>query len=235
MIVRFGLLTRRQDLTPEAFADYWRGTHAGIVKKHMPNLHGYLQNRVVDRTQKGIDYKRGSVEVDGLAQLFFPSLADIRGFGDEATLKALKEDEDQFLGGIAILTALQNTVVTPPTSGTFVKRMSFLRKRPDISIEQFQDEWFNMHSILVKRIPGLLGYRQNLVIDRQTDRFNAADTGAEVNVDGVVELWFESTDAIEKGFRSPRGITTMTHAQEFISEISTYMVEVTEIIPEPKA
>ncbi|MGO4567034.1 EthD family reductase [Rhizobium sp. 2YAF20] len=233
MIVRFGLLTRRHDLSSEAFSTYWRASHADVVRAQMPDLHGYLQNYVVDRSQKGIEYKRGSVEVDGMAQLFFPSLVDTRKFSDEKILKALKEDEDQFLGGITILTTLQNVVAMPPTTGKFAKRMSFIRKRPEISMEKFQDEWFNSHSFLVKRLPGLLGYRQNIVIDRIADRFNPASHALEVPIDGVVELWFESGEATENAFLSPSGVTAMSHAKEFISEVSTYMVDVTEIIPEP--
>lgn len=232
MIVRFGLLKRRPDLTVEQFAAYWRGKHAEIVKANVLGLSAYSQNLVVDRTQKGIDYKRGSVEVDGLAQLQFASLAETRQMTDKAVLDALKADEDNFLGGLTILTALQNTVVQPPKTGKFVKRMSFLRKRGDVSSEAFQHEWFDNHSFLVKRLPGLLGYRQNLVIDRMDDRFNPSGASEGAVIDGVVELWFESSEAIEKAFRSPIGTTTMTHAQEFISEISTYLVEPTEIIPE---
>lgn len=234
MIVRFGLLTRREDLSTEAFGTYWRGNHADVVKATMPNLRGYIQNHVVDRSQKGIDYKRISIEIDGMAQLFFNSLADTRGFSDQAKIKTLQDDEQNFLGGIAILTAFQNVVVKPPITGKFAKRMSLIRKRPDVTMEQFQDEWLNTHPILVKRLPGLLGYRQNIVIDRQKDRLKVDESGDDIQVDGVVELWFESAAATEEAFRSPRGLTAMSHAQEFLGEISTYMVDVTEVIREPK-
>ncbi|SCB46764.1 EthD domain-containing protein, partial [Rhizobium multihospitium] len=139
MIVRFGLLTRRQDLSPEEFSSYWRGTHAEVVRSTLPELNGYIQNHVVDRSQKGIDYQRVAIEVDGMAQLFFPSLAETRGFSDETKIRALQSDEENFLGGIAILTAFQNVVVEPPRSGKFAKRMSLIRKRSDTSMQQFQD------------------------------------------------------------------------------------------------
>jgi hypothetical protein len=48
-------------------------------------------------------------------------------------------------------------------------------------------------------------------------------------VDGMVELWFPDTETIEAAFRSDVGITTMTHAKEFIAEISTFLVEPTEV------
>jgi uncharacterized protein (TIGR02118 family) len=103
--------------------------------------------------------------------------------------------------------------------------MSLLRKRPDVSSEVFKDEWFNLHALLVRRLPGVLGYRQNLVLD-------GADEDGERVVDGIVELWFESLESIEGAFTSPRGITTMTHAKEFIAQINTYVVQPTVIVPE---
>lgn len=232
MIVRMGLLTRKQNLSPETFAGHWQNSHGDLVRRQMPELSGYVQNRVVDRSQKGIDYKRGSFEVDGISQLFFNTLSAMRRSTSSQTVAMLAEDEAQFIGDMSVVTAVQNVVLAPPVKGEFVKRMSFLRKRADISSERFQDEWFNMHSVLVKRLPGILGYRQNLVIDRRKDRLNDSEPDPEVSIDGVVELWFENADAIDRAFRSPCGNTTMMHAQEFISEISTYMVDAVEIVPE---
>jgi uncharacterized protein (TIGR02118 family) len=226
------MLRRRPEMSESEFATYWRGKHAEVVTQHLPDLNGYVQNLVVDRSQKGIDYERGAIEVDGLAQLTFPTIAETRDMAAPEVLAALQADENEFLSSLSILTAIQNTVITPPRSGKFVKRMSFLRKLPGVSNEEFQRQWFEMHAIFVRRLPGIMGYRQNLVIDRQGDRFDGNNLHDANHVNGVVELWFESTDAIETAFRSPIGITTMTHAREFIGEISTYMVESTEIIPE---
>ena len=235
MIVRMGLITKKPGLPDLEFERRWREGHGAIVRKAVPGLIGYLQNLIVDRSQKGIDYKRGAVEVDGISQLFFSDLAAMRGSVDAQALKTLADDEAHFVGDLILLTAVQNTVVAPPTKGRFVKRMSLLRKRPDVSLEEFQAQWFGMHAVLVQRIPGLLGYRQNLVIDRRKNRFADDEDAAQIPIDGVVELWFEDNDAIDRGFGSPRGKTTMMHAAEFLGEISTYMVQTTAIIPEPVA
>jgi len=229
-----GLITRRPDLTDEAFREHWRQSHAKLVCARMPTLTRYIQNLVVDRSQKAIDYQRGILEVDGISQLFFASLADMRKSIAMQTLEELATDEAKFIDGLVVLTTLQNTVIEPAMAHG-VKRMSFLRKRSDVSMETFQREWFMLHATLVKRLPGILGYRQNLVIDRQRNRFAASEDESSIGVDGVVELWFESTAAIEAAFRSLPGKTTMSHAQEFISEITTFMVECTEFIPREHA
>jgi uncharacterized protein (TIGR02118 family) len=188
------------------------------------SLLGQTLNFVSDRSQLGIEYARGSLEVDCIAQHLFQDLSGSVGSADAGRFNLLGGLDEDDIVSMTVVTALQNTVIAPPRSGA-VKRMSLLRKRADVTSEQFQDEWFNMHAIMLKRMPGILGYRQNLVIDAPKD-----DDG--LVVDGIVELWFESTATIDAAFRSPRGTTTMTHAKEFIDKITTYMVDPVSIVAE---
>ena len=117
------------------------------------------------------------------------------------------------------IVCLQNTVIAPPEPGTALKRMSILRKRRDVSAEFFQEQWFNLHTILLKRFHGICGYRQNLVLD------GLRDADGDMMVDGMVELWFPDAETIERAFQSDVGNTTMMHAKEFISEISSFLVD----------
>jgi len=118
----------------------------------------------------------------------------------------------------------------PVTKGErLIKRMSTLKRRPDVSAEKFQREWFDVHSELVKRLPEVKGYTQNLIFDRSHGRGRPI-TYDEFPVDGIVELWFRDADDLESGFRSASGKTLMTHAEEFIAEISTFLVESHEIV-----
>lgn len=177
-----------------------------------------LLNLVQDRTQKGISYIRGAIEPDAISQVFASDVA-----ASMVAAEARQFDLAAGLGGddlleLKPLLTLQNTVIEPPEPARAAKRMSLLKRRPEISGERFQDEWFNLHATLLKRMPGIMGYRQNLVIDGPKDENGLL-------VDGVVELWFRDGAAIEAAFRSDRGHTTMSHAKEFISEITTYMVE----------
>lgn len=47
----------------------------------------------------------------------------------------------------------------------------------------------------------------------------------DLPIDGVVELWFEDTEALNRAFASPQGVQAMKHAESFIDEITTFMVE----------
>ena len=98
-----------------------------------------------------------------------------------------------------------------------------LKRRPDLSEDDFRREWI-AHRDLVRRMPGIAGYRQNVVIARE--RIKGQPCGYdELPIDGIVELWFEDAVALEAAFGSPPGRTTMKHAQTFLSEITVFSVE----------
>ena len=128
-----------------------------------------------------------------------------------------------------LITAIQHLVIPKPLAMPLVKRMSILKRRPDITSEKFQSEWFDVHSALVKRLPEVKGYAQNLVFDRSHGRGRPA-TYEEMPIDGIVELWFADTDALDAAFASDAGKTLMAHASEFIAEISTFLVETHEVV-----
>ena len=66
----------------------------------------------------------------------------------------------------------------------------------------FQDEWWQMHSALVKTMTGYAGYNQNLVIDRIVD--GESVPFEELPIEGVVEFWFENMKAFDECHGTPQ-------------------------------
>lgn len=223
MITRMGLLRKRDDMSVEAFRQHWRETHGPLAAK-LPGLRRYHQNHVVDRAQRGISYARGSHDFDGISELWFDDLPSMTASFAAEPVRHLAEDEALFIGGIEVITAIQHIVVPTPAGVPLLKRMSTLKRRPDVSPEDFKREWFDIHSFLVRRLPQVKGYTQNLIFDRSHGRGRPARY-EELPIDGIVELWFEDLDSLNAAFASDAGRTLMTHAAEFISEISTFLVE----------
>jgi uncharacterized protein (TIGR02118 family) len=223
-----GLLQKRSDLGNQEFRAHWRDSH-GPLAARLPGLRRYHQNYVVDREQRGITYARGVEDFDGFSELWFDDLPSMSAaFAAEQT-EALGEDEGRFIGELKVITALQHVVVPKPTNVPLIKRMSTLKRRADVSSEQFKTEWFDVHSFLVKRLPEVKGYTQNLIFDRSHARRKPA-TYEELPIDGIVELWFDDRDSLNSAFASDAGKTLMTHASEFIEEISTFLVEAHEVV-----
>jgi uncharacterized protein (TIGR02118 family) len=226
--VRMGLLQRKPDLSVADFRTHWRDLHGPLAAK-LPGLRRYHQNHVVDRQQRGIIYARGSQDFDGISELWFDDFPSMRRAFSSDPVRVLSGDEAALISDLKLVTAIQQQVIPVPTGTHLIKRMSTLKRRPDVTSEQFQHEWFNVHSVLVKRLPEVKGYTQNLIFDRGHGRDRPA-AYEELPIDGIVELWFSDVESLEAGFGSDAGKTLMTHAEEFIAEISTFLVEVHEVV-----
>lgn len=223
MQVRMGLLNKHPDWSTEQFRVYWREEHSKLASQ-LPGLLAYQQNYVTDTAQRGISYKRGPESVDGISQLWFDDSMRMNDAFSPALGAKLIEDENHFIGHLRIVTAEPLEVIKPPPPGTALKRMSFLRRHADVTLEVFEHEWRVVHAALVKTLPGVLGYRQNLITHRESPKGHVV--GYEgLPMDGIVELWFENTETLNAAFASPQGVKTMQHATTFIDEITTFLVE----------
>ena len=81
-------------------------------------------------------------------------------------------------------------------SDTCTKRLGMLRKRDDMSHEQFVQHWTTTHAALCKQLPGLRRYSVNLVDRGRFPKFG---------YDGSSELWFDSEDNLNAAFASAEG------------------------------
>ncbi len=83
-----------------------------------------------------------------------------------------------------------------------------LRRRPDLTPEQFDSYWRDTHAPLVRRHAAALGIRRYV----QSIRFESDLAAAAAKVrnapapfDGVAELWFDSLEAVQAGFATEAG------------------------------
>lgn len=231
MHVRMGLLRKQAGWTPQAFDAWWHDRH-GPLAAQVPHLRAYWQNLVIDRLQRGIDFPRGPWDFDGFSQLWFDDIAQAdAGFGRGDLAARLIADENHFLGGLHIVTAEQSVVIALPQEAArsqLLKRISIIKRRPDIGPEAFRHEW-RAHADLVRQMPGVSGYRQNVVVARERVKGTACGYDA-LPIDGIVELWFQDTATLEAAFGAPAGRATMQHAQSFLDEITAFVVHERRIV-----
>lgn len=229
--VRMGLLHRNPAYSATEFDTYWRDHH-GPLAVQAPGLKAYWQNPVTDRLQRGIDFARGPWDFDGFSQLWFDSTAAAgQAFEASGMAQPLRDDEARFLGDFHIVACEQTTVIElppPAERARLLKRMSTLRRRPDIDEATFRHEW-KVHADHVRRMPGVSGYRQNVVVGRE--RVKGTPCGYdELPIDGIVELWFQDPETLNAAFASPAGQVTMAHAKTFLHEITAFVVQERQVL-----
>lgn len=229
MIVRMGLLTRRPDLTPERFRRHWLTVH-GPLAARMPGLRAYHQNHVVDSGQLGITYARGAWSLDGFSELWFDDWDAMRRAVASDAYGPVAADAGVFLGDTRVIVAEQRVVVPVPAgAGPLIKRMSLLKRRPEHDEARFRHEWSTVHAPMVERFPHLVGYTQNLIVDREAMP-GSPSSYETVPADGVVEMWFRDVDGLRAAFASDAAREAQAHAREFIAEITTFLVETYRIL-----
>ncbi|WP_238368783.1 EthD domain-containing protein [Mesobacterium pallidum] len=230
MIARFGLVRKREDVTDAAFDHHWRDVHGPLAAK-MKGLRRYDQHRVVDSQQFGIDAARGPWNLDGMSELHFDDHAAMRAAVTDAAYAPTVVDEGNVFADVHVV-ACEKHVVVPvaPGQGPYVKRMTLLRRPEGMSVAEFRHEWLTVHAGLVRQWPDVLGYVQNIVIDRyQADRDRSAPYSA-VPVDGIVEFRFRDRETAAKLYASEIVARTQEHAAKFLAEITPFFVETRRIV-----
>jgi uncharacterized protein (TIGR02118 family) len=71
-VTQLSFVRRHADLDRAAFARHWSEVHAPLARVHHPKVVRYAQNVVIDVLTPG------APDVDGVAELTFPSLDDCR-------------------------------------------------------------------------------------------------------------------------------------------------------------
>ncbi len=82
--------------------------------------------------------------------------------------------------------------------GDAVTRISFVRRAPQLTHEQFADHWTNVHAPLARKHHPVVRYVQNVVVEKLMP--DAPD------VDGIAELGFRTVhDVHHRSYDSPAG------------------------------
>ena len=89
-----------------------------------------------------------------------------------------------------------------------IKLTFCLRRRPELSRDEFQRMWREEHAPLVRRHAETLGIRRYVQTHTTTTPFNDALRGsrsAPEEFDGVAELWWDSLEAAAQAASTPEG------------------------------
>ncbi|MGA8031127.1 MAG: EthD family reductase [Casimicrobiaceae bacterium] len=90
-----------------------------------------------------------------------------------------------------------------------VKIVIFFKRKPGVSVEDFQRHWRTTHADLILRLPGITGYVQSRVLASSYRK-------GEPAFDGVAESWFESPQALKELAGTPTYAAVLADESNFI-------------------
>jgi hypothetical protein len=106
--------------------------------------------------------------------------------------------------------------------------MSLLRRQPGISAEGFDGAW-QAHAAQVRSIPGVLGYRQNVVVARELVK-GTPSAYEDMPIDGIAELWFENAGSMHAAFSSAAAKAALDSARIFVSEVTPFTIAERQVV-----
>ncbi len=98
------------------------------------------------------------------------------------------------------------------------KLIVFLTKRADLTRDEFRRYWREIHGPLGAKMPGVRKYVQN----------HATADGAPF--DGIAEMWFDDTAAMQAAFASPESSAAAVDAPNFTANTQLMVVEEVEML-----
>lgn len=190
MVKLIFLCRRRPDITHQRYADLLLNGHVPIALRHHPTMRRYTVNIV----ERGPD---SEAALDSIGELSFDSLDDFRQrlYDSPEGERIVAADVAGFMGGAdayATTEVVQKSVIDRPlgarTAG--VKMFCPLRRRPDLTHEQFVAHWQTVHvPLALEHHPHMSRYVTNLVDQRLSCDAPDWDGFAEITIDPTQPLF----------------------------------------------
>ena len=108
-----------------------------------------------------------------------------------------------------------------------VKLIALLKRKPELSMAEFERRWLGEHTKISSQLPGLLGYRINIASPRQPGT-------EEPPYDGTAEMWWETIDMMEAAFDSATGVAAGADADLFADVRIHVYTEEHVVLPGPE-
>ena len=224
MILSISML-RGKGVSREEFHSYWLNVH-GPLAMRLPGLRKYSQNHFVADLPKAS--RRGSFKFDGLGCMWFDNIADMEHALASPQQGACSASLSEFVDEIRIVTAKQFQVLPckQPPKG-LAKRVVLLERKQGLTDEQFSVHWVQEHGPHILQYPEVLGYTQNLIVDRSQKIPGIRVTDA-ATLAGIVELWCSDVETMNSVFEKSQSETGITktnaeHGQMFLETMTPFL------------
>jgi uncharacterized protein (TIGR02118 family) len=106
-----------------------------------------------------------------------------------------------------------------------IKMIGTAYKRDDFTTEEFFRYWRDVHAPITAKAPGIRGY----VVSEVVRKFHG-----DLDVDGFVELWWDSEEALDEAMGSPEEETAWNDLPNYAKPTGTFWIAKEHVyIPPP--
>jgi uncharacterized protein (TIGR02118 family) len=208
MVKAIYFIKRKPGMALDAFRAYWLKQHAEVVLK-VPELCKYVQSHTLDS-----GYRRHEPLYDGIAELWYENTDVMRRIATTPESRAAGDDDANFIdmSKFTFILTQERVQKENPLEPGMPKLISFIKRKPGMSVEDFQLYWRTHHGELARKLPGLRRYVQCHV------RPSAYKSGRNPIYDGIAETWFESEAAMREGADTAEVKAVRVDEKNFLAE-----------------
>ena len=213
MLKQLSIFRRREDLSQEAFRDYWRNRHPEVVTR-LPGIRRYVQNHVTA-------VLRGDPVWDGIAEVWFDDIESMRANVGSQVLADIRADEANFIAADSMVSIVthEHVFVDDMDASEPRKVLALVKRSPGLAAEQFQGEWRRGVGPQVADLPGVRRYVQDHC------RLGIYRAGRAPAFDGMASLWYGEPFSLA---REGRRIVAL---EETLTDVSrTVVLAVEEVV-----
>ncbi|MBI1397585.1 MAG: EthD family reductase [Betaproteobacteria bacterium] len=109
-----------------------------------------------------------------------------------------------------------------------IKRISLLYRKEGMSLDDFRRHWREVQAPIASRMPRLKHYLQQDVVSELG--LLGSGMSAEDLPDGIAELTYEDETTSKRSLASPEGLAAVADLKNFRRTLSTFVVEVREVL-----
>ncbi len=177
------LIQRKDGISRQDFSAHWRNIHAPLAVK-IPGIHRYVQNHTPPFLSRNPAY-------DGIVEIWMDDEAAVKAAFDSLEYRnGAYVDEPNFVDLKQVIRLRTHDEVILPgdpigKDADLIKRVSFIKRKPGMSPEEFSRYWRKVHGPLALALPGLRRYVQCHVVPSTYEK-------GEPAYDGVAQIWFET-------------------------------------------
>ena len=102
-----------------------------------------------------------------------------------------------------------------------VKMVFLVRRKNDMSVDDFRRYWTDTHAPIAARLPGLRKYVQHHAVP--------GSDGSEPAFDGFAEMWWDSPEAMAESLSSPEGEAAQADVPNFIDAERMHVFAVEQV------
>jgi len=224
-IKKFTLIRKLASLSEEAFRSHWKGSHGALVAG-LPVFWKYTDRYVQNHPVKLRAPFPAEFDYDGVVESWQRPRPDMRvALNDDPDyLRYIRPDEDRFVdvSRSTIVYAEERVMLDGPE--TAIKYLAFVRRRLDLTQEQFSQYWQERHAAFALGTAAFGRYVRRYVQNHGRAELSRGMTRSGYTADfaGVTQLWFDSVSDAESFFSDPEFVATASADEANFISLPTF-------------